>query len=103
MFINRWFFTKGDNPICEVLNKGDNSLIFYDFFLQFNVSAYDGGSPRQRTQGQVTLNLNRNLFPPEITNTDVEFNINEDAQTFNELFRVQSRDNDTTEVSDFFN
>ena len=67
------------------------------------MSAYDGGSPRQRTQGQVTLNLNRNLFPPEITNTDVEFNINEDAQTFNELFRVQSRDNDTTQVSDFFN
>ena len=75
------------------------SSLNFLLFKQFDIQAYDLGFPNPRSvSGQVTLNINRNTFAPEITNLDQSLQINEDASTNVEIFRVQARDNDTTEV-----
>lgn len=58
--------------------------------------ATDGGNPaRISPEATLTVNVNRNQFPPEILNLPAEKEIQENQLVNEEIYRVNGRDNDT--------
>lgn len=58
--------------------------------------ATDGGNPaRTSPEATLTVNVNRNQFPPEILNLPAEKEIQENQLVNEEIYRVNGRDNDT--------
>lgn len=58
--------------------------------------ATDGGIPLKTSpEATLTVNVNRNQFPPEILNLPSVKNITENQAVNVEVFRVTGRDNDT--------
>lgn len=73
------------------------------------MNAYDLGEPRLSTRGLVTVNVDRNRFPPEILNLYHETDIAEDRQVTqvqnpsSSVYDVIARDNDTVVSSVLIN
>lgn len=58
--------------------------------------ATDGGNPaRTSPEATLTVNVNRNQFPPEILNFPAEKEIQENQLVNEEIYKVNGRDNDT--------
>ena len=66
------------------------------WIFQVTFIATDGGTPSKSSPPAVlTVNVNRNRFPPEILNLANSTGINEDQALNVEIFNVNARDNDT--------
>lgn len=67
--------------------------------FQVDISAYDLGQPNSnRIFGQITVNIHRNNFAPEILNLYHEMDILENravSSNTNPVYTVLGRDNDT--------
>lgn len=64
--------------------------------LKVRFVATDGGNPaRTSPEATLTVNVNRNQFPPEILNLPAEKEIQENQLVNEEIYRVNGRDNDT--------